>query len=332
VPHTFFNYIFFNKNRFESDEIPKEVVLHETTHANEKHSFDILLIEILCIVFWFNPLLYFLRHSVKLNHEFLADRSVLKQGANTTQYQKTLLAYSSNAASPQLANAINYSFIKKRFKVMQTHTSKKGALIRGLLMIPILTLTIYGFSEREEVEIPLENATIISEIQQESATREEMKEYTALAKKYNAVPIEERVIKLKEIKRLEYIYNKMSAKQKADAEPFPECPPPPPPPAPDPETPPPAPNAPKVIKGVNDVDPTVPPPPGPPPFISEDPIDHIIRMARENAAFLYENKRISSDEAITLLKKNSALNIETKFFDKSNPIVKISKNGYTPKE
>lgn len=402
VPHTFFNYIFFNRQHFERSEIPQEVIDHEITHAREKHSLDVLLIELCRAVFWFNPLFYYISHAVKLNHEFIADRSVLRTGAETSAYQNTLLAFSSNVKSPQLANSINYSFIKKRFTVMKTKTSKKSFTLKLLLLLPLIAFTVYSFSSREEAlqlssipgseegfingkhpdytdfdrwqqndlyllfldgtqilnseireyhpddlpyfsETQTENGKIYVSIMtnpfwqnqrglgfgetdyQTSATREEMKEYTRLAKKYNAMPKEERIVKLKDLKRLEYIYQKMSPKQKADAEPFPECIPPPPPPPGEPDAPEPV----KVIKGVNDTDANIPPPPGPPPYVSEAPIDHIIRMAGENAAFLYEDKRISSDEAIALLKANRDLNIETQFFDKSNPIVKISKKGFT---
>jgi hypothetical protein len=86
------------------------------------------------------------------------------------------------------------------------------------------------------------------------------------------------------------------------------------------------------VNELDDASLKAPEPPGEPPFVTEDPIDHIIRMAKQNAAFLYENKRITSDEAIRLLKYNSKLTIETTFFEKSNPIVSISKHGFTPKE
>jgi beta-lactamase regulating signal transducer with metallopeptidase domain len=115
IPHTFFNYIFLNKQNFEAGEIPDEVIRHEQVHARQKHSTDILIIELIQIVFWFNPLLYFIKRSIKLNHEFLADRAVLNQGADTAEYQNILLAFSSNALTPALANSINFSFIKKRF-------------------------------------------------------------------------------------------------------------------------------------------------------------------------------------------------------------------------
>src|SRR5690606_9653876 len=81
---------------------------------------------------------------------------------------------------------------------------------------------------------------------QQQATTEEVEEYNKLAKQYNAQPENERVVKLKDLKRLEYLFNKMSKEQKVVAEPFPNCPP----------SPPPAPDAPKVMKGNN-----MPPPP-----------------------------------------------------------------------
>ena len=407
TPHTFFNYIFLNKYKYESQQIPQEVFIHEQTHAEQKHSLDILFIELLQILFWFNPLLYFIKRDIKLNHEFLADKAVLLNGIQPSQYQQLLLAFSSNAAEPQLANAINYSSIKKRFTIMKTQTSKQKMWLRSLLLLPLVALTLYGFSERREVvngetltsleiietldlflnengelllndkvvtlleiknlfqqnknlqvsvkiypdankeikdnifsdlrTIGIKKITICTSqvdefLNQQKATPEEVAEYNKLAKKYNAQPKEKRVVKLDDLKRLEYIYNKMSKDQKASSEPFPDCPPPPP--------------APKVIKGkelpppppipadatptqkkkmqnaVDDYNNKVPPPPPPP--APKSPLDHVIEMAKKGAAFYYEGKSISSDEAIGLLKKNDKLNISTKESKSKQPKVYIT--------
>lgn len=408
TPHTFFNYIFLNKYKYESQQIPQEVFIHEQTHAEQKHSLDILFIELLQILFWFNPLLYFIKRDIKLNHEFLADKAVLLNGIQPSQYQQLLLAFSSNAAEPQLANAINYSSIKKRFTIMKTQTSKQKMWLRSLLLLPLVALTLYGFSERREVvngetltsleiietldlflnengelllndkvvtlleiknlfqqnknlqvsvkiypdankeikdnifsnlrTIGIKKITICTSqvdefLNQQKATPEEVAEYNKLAKKYNAQPKEKRVVKLDDLKRLEYIYNKMSKDQKASSEPFPDCPPPPP--------------APKVIKGkelpppppipadatptqkkkmqnaVDDYNNKVPPPPPPPPA-PKSPLDHVIEMAKKGASFYYEGKSISSDEAIGLLKKNDKLNISTKESNSKQPKVYIT--------
>ncbi len=218
IPHTFFNYIFLNKKQFENREIPQEVIFHEETHARQKHSLDIIFVELLQIVFWFNPLFHFIKKSIKLNHEFLADRAVLNAGAKTSDYQKILLAFSSNAATPSLAHSLNYSSIKKRFTLMKTRTSKRAVWIKSLLILPLLSVLIYGFSTKEVLK-----KEVHSELVQQKATKAEIEEYNKLAKKYNAVDIEERIIKKKDLERLEIIYKKMTLAQRAKAQPFPEC-------------------------------------------------------------------------------------------------------------
>ncbi|WP_225035289.1 M56 family metallopeptidase [Winogradskyella sp. SM1960] len=152
IPHSFFRYIFFNKTRYNSNHIPKEVVLHEETHAKQLHSIDIVLLELLQIIFWFHPLIYILKHHVKLNHEFLADQAVLQQGSDIKTYQTILLQFSSNTQNHQLASAINYSSIKKRFTVMKTQTSKTRIWLSTLLVLPIIAILFYNFAEKEYVE------------------------------------------------------------------------------------------------------------------------------------------------------------------------------------
>ncbi|WP_149304576.1 M56 family metallopeptidase [Pareuzebyella sediminis] len=188
APHTFFNYIFLNRRKFQNNEIPKEVLLHEIAHASQKHSIDIILVELLQIIFWFNPLFYMTKRAMKLNHEFLADQAVINAGIATSRYQSTLLDFASSARTnkyqPSMANAIDFSFyssihlalfgklfpfrrtvagqVKKRFTVMKTKTSKKSIVLRSTLIIPLMASMVYGFSKTKYV--PLEPASAVIEI------------------------------------------------------------------------------------------------------------------------------------------------------------------------
>jgi len=156
IPHSFFSYIFLNKQAFKSEQIPKEVLIHEQTHAQQKHSVDILIMELLQIIFWFHPLIYVMKHSIKLNHEFLADEAVIHQGIEASTYQKLLLAFSSNASKHLsteigITSSINYSSIKKRFTVMKTQTSKTRMWLSTLGLIPIIAILFYNFSSTEYI-------------------------------------------------------------------------------------------------------------------------------------------------------------------------------------
>ncbi len=227
VPHTFFNYVFLNHKKFKNHEIPKDVLIHEAAHAEQKHSLDILFVELIHILFWFNPLLYYAKKSIKLNHEFLADEAVTRQGSSIVDYQNLLLDFASSANyskhQPLLANAINYSSyssIKKRLKIMKTKTSRKSILIRSLLLLPLFVIMLYGFSATEQIQVAPESTITL----QTTATKKEVLKFNTLAEKYNAIPKEKRTIPIGDLKILENVFSKMTNQQKADAQSFPECP------------------------------------------------------------------------------------------------------------
>jgi bla regulator protein BlaR1 len=112
-PYSFGNYIYLNKEDYENGHIAEEIIWHEQAHVNQKHSLDIIFIELLIAACWFNPVLYLYRLKIKQNHEFLADETVLKTNKDILAYQNILISIISNNGSAGLASAINYSIIKK---------------------------------------------------------------------------------------------------------------------------------------------------------------------------------------------------------------------------
>lgn len=217
VPHTFLSYIFLNKQKFEAHQIPKEVLLHEETHAKQKHSWDVLFIEFLQVIFWFNPLMHLAKKAIKLNHEFLADRAVLNKGYEPSTYQNTLLEFSSSSLHPQLANAINYSSIKKRFTVMKTRTSKRSVLLRSLFLLPLLSILLFAFSSRDEIQID----SSVNEIGYKGASPKMIAEYNTLAKNYNATDLDMKLVKQVDLRRMEQVYRIMTPAQRKSSEPLP---------------------------------------------------------------------------------------------------------------
>lgn len=309
VPHTFFSYVFLNKQKYEAQEIPEEVLEHEYVHANQKHSIDILLVELLQIIFWFNPILYFIKGSIKLNHEFLADRAVLNRGTDTVAYQNILLAFSSDATTPTLANSINYSFIKKRFTVMKKQTSTQTIWLRSLLVLPLVAILIFGFSSTEVIQKEVVTQKAQPELQQEKATKTEVEEYNKLAIKYNTMARDTMRIFSSEVDKMKFIYNKMTAGQKESAELFPNLPAPPPsPPAP------PTPSTPNFEK-----DTRMPPLPAPaPPAPLSDPIEYIKALHKSGAVFYIGPHQYDYEKVLEMAKKSTDLNIDISEYPKVN--------------
>ncbi|TBW29317.1 M56 family metallopeptidase [Gramella sp. KN1008] len=146
VPHTFLNYIFLSKGEYENDQISESVIEHEKAHVDQKHSLDILFIESLQVIFWFNPVFIWLKKSVKLNHEFLADQQVVSKKANALEYSNVLLNYSTDFHHNSLSSSISNSLIKKRIIMISKSFSFKRFLSRIGFLLPFLALCIYFFN------------------------------------------------------------------------------------------------------------------------------------------------------------------------------------------
>lgn len=147
IPHSFLKYIFLPKTDFKNNALPAEVLQHEQAHVIQKHSLDILFIELLQVVFWFNPLLILIKKSVALNHEFLADQAALKQENNVTNYTNLLFNYSGGANHTALSSPINYSLTKKRILMLSKTRSVKKLAARIALFVPVLALCVYFFNQ-----------------------------------------------------------------------------------------------------------------------------------------------------------------------------------------
>lgn len=145
IPHTFLSFIYINFEDYKNRNIEDELYTHELVHVNQKHTLDILFIELLKVIFWFNPLFFLYKKAIQLNHEFLADEEIVKTYNNVTFYQNLLLQKSSNIQTIYLASNLNYLVTKKRLIMMTKSTSQRIATIKKMAIIPILTGLIYFF-------------------------------------------------------------------------------------------------------------------------------------------------------------------------------------------
>ena len=145
LPHTFLNFIYINFEDYNNRNIEDELYTHELVHVNQKHTLDILFIEVLKVIFWFNPLFIFFKKAMQLNHEFLADEEIIKTYNNVPFYQNLLLQKGIGTQTIYLASNLNYLVTKKRLIMMTKSTSQTIAVLKKIAIIPILTGLVYFF-------------------------------------------------------------------------------------------------------------------------------------------------------------------------------------------
>ena len=147
-PYAFLHKIFVPKTAFIDGDIPDEILEHEYAHIKQRHSLDILFIEMLKIFLWFHPLLNYYKRAIQLNHEFLADREVLRHYGNHYAYQQHLLSFASIIPATPMMSHSSFRLTQKRLKMMNKQSSKaRISLIHGL-MIPYGLLLIWAFGFR----------------------------------------------------------------------------------------------------------------------------------------------------------------------------------------
>ncbi len=148
IPHSFLHYIFLSADDFNNGKIEEEVLLHELTHIRQRHSLDLLLLEFIQVICWFNPFLFFYRRAIALNHEFLADGAVISTSRNTHSYQYLLINRAGQKNSPGLTSRFNYLITKKRLLMMTKATSPATAFFKKLAILPLLALAVFLFSAK----------------------------------------------------------------------------------------------------------------------------------------------------------------------------------------
>lgn len=149
-PFSFFKMIFVNR-KLEGEAL--EVVLsHERSHIEHRHYVDMLVMELFCIVFWFNPFVWLVRRELRALHEFEVDRCLLSGGIELSKYQHILfdelMGY-----GPRIANGFHNSLIKKRFVMMKNTNTIRFRLVRRVALVPVVAgvVALFAFTDRDVV-------------------------------------------------------------------------------------------------------------------------------------------------------------------------------------
>lgn len=143
-PFSFFGWIFVHRGSVKPDE-EAEVLAHETAHVRQWHSVDVVLMELLTVVCWWNPFAWLMKRETRENLEYLADRSVIRSGFNPRGYQYHLVALACQNGRAGLINSFNLSNLKKRIIMMnKRRTNRTGYLKYALFAFPAFALLMLG--------------------------------------------------------------------------------------------------------------------------------------------------------------------------------------------
>ena len=140
APFSWMRYIVMNRDDYAAQDAA--ILAHERGHIRLRHSWDVLLVDLLTALQWFNPSIWMLRQDLRSIHEYEADGEVLSQGINARQYQYLLISKATGIGGYSIANGINHSTLKKRIHMMTNRKSKGSHLLKLLAIVPIVGMVL----------------------------------------------------------------------------------------------------------------------------------------------------------------------------------------------
>ena len=225
VTFTFLNYIFVSKEAYQNNLIEKEILVHELAHVKQKHSLDILFTEVVQALCWFNPLMFFYKKPIQLNHEFLADDAVLNTKANVKSYQVLLLDKILYTRQVELTSSFNFSITKKRLAMMTAKNSKAAIFIKKLILVPSIFLIafIFAFRAKSQQTTAEPVKSVNKPVKSDGVSQKHFDEYQRTIKDAVTTTVNKNVTRIHldrskiDIKRMDVIYRSMNDAQRAVA-------------------------------------------------------------------------------------------------------------------
>lgn len=155
TPFSFFRWLFWNRKIELRSEKGEQIFRHELFHIKQKHSWDIMYMELLTVVLWINPFFHLIKKEVKAIHEFLADQFAITENTKW-QYAELLLMQALNT-NQRLVNPFFHNQIKRRIAMITTSKKPSYQYLRKLMVFPVAAIVIglFAFSYKKNNDIKL---------------------------------------------------------------------------------------------------------------------------------------------------------------------------------
>jgi len=140
-PFSWMHYIVLSPSDYEA--MDASILAHERGHIHRHHSADLILVDTLTALQWFNPAMWMLRQDLRAIHEYEADAAVLSQGINMRQYQYLLIQKAVSHCGYSVANGISHSTLKNRINMMLTNKkTNRTSWLKLLALVPIVGVAL----------------------------------------------------------------------------------------------------------------------------------------------------------------------------------------------
>lgn len=145
APFSWMKYIVISRGDYESGY--SQILTHEKAHIALRHSWDLLFVDLITVLQWFNPVIWMLKSDLRALHEFEADDAVLRSGADVKEYQYLLIKKAVSKSGYSVANSFNHSILKTRITMMSNKKSSRMSAWKALYVLPLVGISLAATAE-----------------------------------------------------------------------------------------------------------------------------------------------------------------------------------------
>lgn len=163
TPFSFFHWLFWNRNIELRSEKGEQIFRHELFHIQQRHSLDIIFIELLTVVFWINPFFHLIKKELRAIHEFLADKFAINETEKWSYAE--LLLMQALQTKQSLVNPFFHNQIKRRIAMITSPQKTSHRYLRKLLVLPVTAILVILFAFRYKnstIPIPIPSGDIVT--------------------------------------------------------------------------------------------------------------------------------------------------------------------------
>lgn len=153
TPCSWMHHVVISHKDYDDENHRHCILLHEQGHVVNHHSYDVLLLMVVQLVQWWNPVAYLLGTSLREVHEYEADRYALGQGVTQQEYQCVLIRKAVGLGAYAYTNQFNNNLIKLRIMMMNKKKSNPWMRSKVLYIIPLALLTLSAFATPQKEEV-----------------------------------------------------------------------------------------------------------------------------------------------------------------------------------
>lgn len=163
----FFNMIFFDNTAPLSEQEKEKIMEHEAVHVSQRHTLDLMVLELVKILFWINPVAWWMHKSIRNVHEYLADQSILKN-ADREGYSSLLAKMALRQMSLSVGHHFNKSLTLKRIKMIKSPKTKfKNWKWASMIIVVTLVVTVFSCNDVNEIAETASQKQIPAELEPE---------------------------------------------------------------------------------------------------------------------------------------------------------------------